>query len=115
VDGLDPGGVAELLAEGRDVYVEGFGGPVPVRVPDLVHDLLPADDGPEVRTQQGEEVELLGCEGDLAPGDGDPSGSPVDLEVPTRWAASGSGPALLRRATARTRAMSSRVPNGLTM
>ena len=57
---LDEARVAELLAQRGDVHVEGLGGPVPVRIPHLVHDLLAAHDRARVLAEQREQIELLG-------------------------------------------------------
>jgi hypothetical protein len=61
------GVVLDLLAEPRDVDVEGLGGAEPMRVPDLVHDPLSTKDLAGVRHQQMQEIELAGREHDRIP------------------------------------------------
>ena len=56
------GVVLDLLAEPRDVHVQRLGRPEPMRVPDLVHDPLSAQDLAGVGHQQVQEVELAGGE-----------------------------------------------------
>src|ERR671914_2615555 len=54
--------VLDLLPQPRDVDVEGLRRAEPVRIPDLVHDLLASDDLSGAGHQQLQEVELLGGE-----------------------------------------------------
>jgi hypothetical protein len=42
------------------VTSDGFGWAVPVLVPDLVHELLPADSGSGVGSESSKQIELLG-------------------------------------------------------
>jgi hypothetical protein len=56
---------AELLAQRRDVGVDCLGRAVPVGVPHRLEDLGPGVDGADVVGQEGQQVELLGREGDL--------------------------------------------------
>ena len=56
------------------------GRPIPMRVPDLVHDLLSAHDGPRVLPEEREQVELLRAERNLNFVDRDSSSTTVDLD-----------------------------------
>ena len=111
--------VAELLAQRRDVHVEGLGRSPPVLVPHLFDDPLAAHDRARALGEPGEQVELLAAERDLAPVDVDPPGTVVDrrrrnlLHLAIGVGRAGE-PGVERRSTAPMRATSSRKPNGFT-
>jgi hypothetical protein len=105
--------VLGLLAEPRDVDVQGLGGAEPMRVPDLVHDPLSTKDLAGVRHKQMQKVELAGREHDRIPvlRDRRDAGSRRRAPIWSGLCCSGARP---RRMTARIRAVSSREEKGLT-
>ena len=107
----------ELLAQRCDVDVEGLGRAPPVLVPDVVHQLLSALDGAWIGGQVDEEVVLLGGQADGDTAVLDAPRPPVDASAHRRRSSDALdelASAVVRRATARIRATSSRKPNGLT-
>ena len=107
----------ELLAQRCDVDVERLGRAPPVLVPHVVHQLLSALDGAGVGGQVDEQVVLLGRQADGVTAVLDAPRPPVDASAHRRRSSmrsAGSASAVVRRATARIRATSSRKPNGLT-
>src|SRR5690349_21515571 len=56
------GVVPQLAPQPGDMHVEGLGGPPPLAVPDLPHDLLPRDHLARLVDQHRQQVELLGGE-----------------------------------------------------
>jgi hypothetical protein len=79
-DGLDPRGVAELLAQGGDVDVDRLRAAVPRRLPDLLQDLRARHDRTRFPREQREQVELLWCQVELAPVYTRPTPAHVQLE-----------------------------------
>ena len=74
------GGVAELSTEGGHGDVEGFGWAIPVLVPDLAHELLPADSRRGVCSESGEQIELLRPQCQVIAVDVAPPGSKINGE-----------------------------------
>jgi hypothetical protein len=62
------------------VDVDGLGRSEPVRLPHLAEHVLAADDGAGIGGEQCEEVELLRCQLQVAPGERDAPRADVDLE-----------------------------------
>ena len=85
-DGLDPAMVAELLAQGGDVGVDGLGRSEPVDVPHPLEDLGAGEHRAGVVGEVGEDVELLGGERQLGAVDVHPPGAAVDLQRADRRA-----------------------------
>src|SRR6478735_1393517 len=80
--GLDPPGIAELLAQRRDVHVECLRRAVPVRVPHVLEQLLARSHRTGVVGEEREQVELLRRQRDRVVVDGDATRAAVDGEGP---------------------------------
>ena len=111
---LDQGRVAQLLAQRRDVHVDGLGRAVPGGVPDIAQDPGPIDDDPGLGSEQRQEVEFLHGQLELAPVERCASRRDVDLERADREESRAVRAAGGAARTARIRATSSRSPKGLT-
>jgi hypothetical protein len=73
--------IAELAAQPRDVHVQRLGGPPPLAVPDLPHDLLTGDHLPRVTDQHAQQVELFRGELEFRIADPGPPGIPIDPDT----------------------------------
>ena len=105
--------VAELLADLRDVHVDGARVAEPVVAPHAVEDLLAGEREPGPLGEEAQQVELLGRELDRLVGDRGPRADRCRWSPSPACTTSGAGPPSTRRSTAFTRATSSAGENGL--
>jgi hypothetical protein len=77
-NGLDPPGIAQLLPDGGHMCINCLRRAVPVTLPDMLEDLCAPPHGTGVLRKIGEDIELLGSQGDLLPIDVDPLGTSID-------------------------------------